>query len=544
MPVSGIVLRHTIDELPVAEVSVQLGNMDQVTEAIQSSVAINTDTFRKAAGLLQEKIYNEFRVTPDVRLIVRDGNKDFKLEFNGFLARPEMVIREGQVAIKLAMVHAKASLQAWTGQIYSSVEPYVTPYLADAFGDKSSTDAQRGGKGKSVALKVLGLIEHMMNSVELAPTVDEISEFTMMPLHRLNLRALPVVKAMLLASESTTEIDGLSDDEFDPSNCYATLLDVLRNSQNFLAALKALSHLFMFQMNADWKGNLWLEPVPSLSDGTGNRVIQVPMEQVRFNMAHLYELPLQQVVVVGPGVNLYVFSGQTGLQQGEPPATPIPLSAGEFYSGRLPEDGDIWTRMQCIARYPEVVGQDMVGNFFVLNAPSWINADAILDSQLDLAKKDLDDAKDRFANSVAGQKAIQDNFLRASKPRNKLLSYMARQLFHALYLSGTYASITVPLDLRPCVGRRYQVQDLAGRPMFEGLLRDVHHEVSLGVESAASASTTLMFTHIVVAEAKLTQLIAAASPDAVVKQAMVKLPVKRTDTVSRPAASAPSVSGK
>ena len=51
MPVSGVVLRHTIDELPTAEISVQLGNMDQVTEAIQSSVAINTDTFRKAAGL-------------------------------------------------------------------------------------------------------------------------------------------------------------------------------------------------------------------------------------------------------------------------------------------------------------------------------------------------------------------------------------------------------------------------------------------------------------------------------------------------------------
>lgn len=533
VPVSGLTLRHTIDELPYAEISLQMDNLDINQGEIAGSVAIDVAKFRQLALLFQEKILNEFRVDPNVRLVVKDENNDgaFTLTFNGFLGKPEISIQEGIVSIKVGMVHAAAALQAWNGQIYNYIEPYVIGKEA-AFDSSSSPDAQAAGKGSSVSMKVLALVEYMMRAVEMVPNTDD-EEFDMMPIHLLNQKALKIVSRVLKASEATTEIDGLGDADFNSDNLYEVLFEMIRNSPNFWTVLQQLGQTFLLQTNADWAGNLWLEPIQSVSDGTEGRRISVPLAQVRFNVAHLFELPIQQVIVVGEGQDLYVFSGTMGLNQGAAPLAPIPMPGGQYYTGRIPQDGEVWTKMQGLARYPVNSDRTLVGNFYVLQAPFWINSDTVLDTQLKQLQSGLQMTDDRWTQIIAAQPDLQNTLLKASKPRRKLLSYMAEQLFNSLYLGSTYASITVPFDLRPCVGRRYKVEDLSGEAMFDGFLKEVVHNVVLAADGASSASTDLIFTHVVVTGAKLKQLEQIATPGA------VEIPVDRVDPTFRTPDSVP-----
>lgn len=510
IPVNRVVLRHTIDELPYAEVWIQLDNRGVDENGNQGVVNINLKKFRRLMQLFQEKILNEFRLEPDVRLKIVDPN-GYNLTFNGFLGKPDFMVQEGQVNLVVSVAHAKAALQAWNGQIYNFVTPYVMPSLIDAYGEAASPEAQQANKGQSVSARVLALMEYAMKAVDMVPNQNDRTEFDMLPVHLLNQKSMSLVREVLLASKNATNIDGLQDDEFDSANLEEMLFDVIRNAPNFWAVLQMLGQMFMFQTNADWKGNLWLERIQTI-DEPGDRLISVPIAQIRFNAAHVFELPLLQVIVVGGDNALYVLSGQMGTNQGDAPAAPVPVTGSQYYSGRIADDGDVWTKMSCIAKYPPEIDRSAAGNFYVLQAPSWVNSDAILDAMYDQLGSGIDPEASRFENAGVAEENIKKALLAGNKPRIKLLQYMAEQLFKTLFLGGTMASVTVPFDVRPMVGRTYTVQDLDGDGLFIGFLRDVSHSVGLSADGGAEASTTLVFTHIRVYGAKLKQLGVISTP--------------------------------
>lgn len=509
IPVSSVTLRHTIDELPYAEIWVQLDNRSTEDSGVQGVVDMNSEKFRKLMQLFQEKILNEFKILPDCRLTVVDPN-GYKLTFNGFLGKPDFVMRDGQVNLVVGMIHAKAALQAWNGMIYNYIQPYVLNFV-DAFGEKASSEAQKADEGKSVSARVLALVEYAMRSVTVVPNQNDRTEYDMLPVHLLNQRAMPVVSEVLTASKTTTEIDGLQDDEFDDSNLNNQLFEVLRNSPSMWDALVTFGHMFLFQTNADWQGRLWLEPIQS-TELPKDRIISVPTSDIRFNAATLFQIPLLQVIVVGGDNELYVLCGNLGVNQGAPPSTPIPTTGAEHYAARIAEDGDLWTKMSCISKYPAEVDRDAVGNFFVLQAPSWVNTDAILDAMLTQLESGIDPELSRFENAGRSFNNVRDTLLANGKPRIKLLTYMAEQLFKSLFLANTSASVTIPFDVRPMVGRTYEFEDIDGHGLFIGYLKDVVHSVSLNADGASTASTTLFFTHIQVTGAQLKQLLPVLKP--------------------------------
>lgn len=505
VPLSRIVLRHTVDELPTAELTLQLDNRSKTGSAAQGSVEMSVEKFRKLAQLFQEKILNNYRLSPDVRLTLAGSTQEV-LTFNGFLGKPEVVIREGQVDIVVTMVHAKAAVQAWTGQIYNYVEPYAMPTLVDAYGESASPEAQAAAEGESISMKMFALVEYAMGHVKMEASLDDPMEYDMLPVHLLNQKAVSLVKEVLRASKSTTVIEGTGDPEFDAGNVNQVLFDILRNSPNFWSILKAMGQVFLFQINADWKGNLWMEPVRTLDD-PGQRVIAVPLSQLRFNAAHIYELPILQVIVIGDGPELFATApGELGTNQGATPPAPIPQPGADDYAGRISTDGELWTSLQCLAKYPTVVDRSQAGNFYVLRAPSWVNADTITDAQVEHLSQSLKQGGSRFDLFVEAQPEVKNLFLRQQKPRRKVLQHMAKQLFESLYLGSTFASITIPFDVRPCAGRTYTVKDTEGNGVFVGFLRDVTHSVALSADGGAEAVTHLMFTHIKVVGAALKQL--------------------------------------
>lgn len=509
IPVSRVVMRHTIDELPYAEVWVQLDNRGVDNNGAQGVVDINLQKFRRLMQLFQEKILSEFRIEPNVRLHVLDPN-GFNLTFNGFLGKPDFMIQEGQVNLVVGVCHAKSALQAWTGTIYNFIQPYVLPSFVDAYGDSASPDAQGANRSQSVSKRVLALMEYAMKAVDMVPNQNDRTEFDMLPVHLLNQQAMKLVKEVLQASELATSIDGMQDPEFDGSNLEEMLFDVIRGVPNFWAVLKELCQIFMFQINADWQGNLWLERIQTV-DAPGDRLISVPLAQIRFSAADMFEIPLLQVIVVGGDNALYVFSGEVGSNQGEPSPVPVVVSAGQ-YAGRIADDGEVWAKMTCVAKYPPDVPRNAAGNFYILQAPSWVNSDAVLDAMYDQLNDGTDPDASKIENTGTSEANIRKALLAGHKPRIKLLQYMAEQMFKTLFLGGTMASVTIPFDVRPMVGRTYTVQDLDGKGLFVGFLRDVHHAVTISPDGGADASTTLIFTHIQVSGAKLKQLLPVTNP--------------------------------
>jgi hypothetical protein len=95
------------------------------------------------------------------------------------------------------------------------------------------------------------------------------------------------------------------------------------------------------------------------------------------------------------------------------------------------------------------------------------------------------------------------------KHRMWLLEYYAQKAFYEYYLSGTSASVTLPLtlDSKLQIGRVYEVMapvpgSTQGRPLFTGYLMSVAHHVGL-TQGSGNAITTLAFSHVVVTGVKL-----------------------------------------
>jgi hypothetical protein len=498
VPVQGCNLIHTVGELPQAEILLQIDSRDAVSE-----VGINTEIYRRLSQLFQEKIQNKTSLEPDSRLTITDTS-GFRLVFNGYLGQPEVAFQSGRAIIRVSMVHAKAGVQAWNGKIYHYVQPYAYPGLFEAFSDSASPDAQAAFKSTSIAQHMQALLEFAMNSAVMVSSFDDTTSYDLLPIHNMNKKAMPMVMDVLKASRETTRIDGLQADAFAPDNMHDRIFEVLRGSPNFWVALQHISRMFMFQVNADWKGNLWLEKIPYLSD-PGDRVISVPVADLTFRSSHLYELPVLQVLVVGSDINQYVFSGQLGADQGARPLVPVPVDGSEHYAGRIAAEGDTWSRMFSLARYPEHVDRDAAGMFYVLQVPNWINDDLLAYETLEELRETAEkqsSTMDRNQQLVAIMPELRSAIQKQNTPRLKILQYMARMFFEELYLGATYATVTVPFDARPCAGRTYKVQDFAGNPLFSGYLRSVNHSVSI-VPPGAVASTTLVFSHILVSGARL-----------------------------------------
>src|SRR6202008_3249450 len=162
------------------------------------------------------------------------------------------------------------------------------------------------------------ILEYLMNHAYLEPNQLDPNEYDALPIHLLNKRAFPLVKEVLTASRFTTEIDGLQSDDFNEENLLRQLWTLFLSAGPFSNALPGLCQMFMFQMNADYQGNLWLEDVQYLEDPK-DRIIQIPLSSVNFTCAHLFTLPVLQVIVIGQGNEVYVYSGMTGTNVGQEP---------------------------------------------------------------------------------------------------------------------------------------------------------------------------------------------------------------------------------
>lgn len=491
VPVTNIELQHTVEEPPSAQVSVQIDQQRRFRqdEVSVGGVKIDLNQFGRIHQLLQDKILNRFKLETDARLVVSDGIGN-EIQFNGFSGRPTMTLRNGELMLNIGSVHPVVALQAYTSQIYAQQNNYaVAAWRTFLEQNDRLTD--------SIAERVLGMVEVLARDGVINQDSTS-STAPPLPVHNLNLETIDRVKQFLESSIELTRYPGVDRSTFD-EGLHQTLYQVLSGSPNFLMALRAISESFLFQMNANWSGESWMEHWGMLAPSDG-RVIQSPEENIKFSMNHMFELPVSQVLIQSGGRGYFMLSDITSVPD-PAPSSPKPTSLGQAIQSPT---GTFDTSLTNIRAYPETISQDAKGQYYLVRAPRWVASPS--QASVQNAKERIGGSK--FETAVSRLNQERGRLQSQDKDRDVILDHLSRIIFKDINLKNTRSNISIPLDLRPQVGRNYEVRNLDGQLLFSGYLRSVNHYINLGT-GGGSSYTTLTFSHILAPDVTL-QSIASA----------------------------------
>lgn len=490
---NSVTLVHSVDAMPSVTASLQIENRDARNVVTQGSVKMDIARFNQFTRALQERVLNNFQLDPDMQVIMTDG-EGTTLRFNGFLGSPAFAIREGNVGLSASAVHAKTVLQAFNARIY-----LMRRYYGDeAYSDFVATDEGAAAVATdSVARRIKAWISFLMKQAVMVTDKSEEGVFDFLPVHNMNLAVLPYVNEVLDASEDTTEIEGLSNPEFDNRKIMDAISDVLSTSPNFLQSLTHLANIFQFQINHDAAGNLWLEQIQTLDD-PGGRIIQTPHENVAFSLTSKFEMPITQVFVMSAGSELYSYS-DIGSNIGAAPVAPVLMDSGVRDNLSILQESEYGFYLSSVARYPKSIEKNARGTFYVLQAPNWVNAESVtLQDRLTV----VDRVPNRFTTAPTKVDDQVKTMAAHEDARQKVLDYLAERTYKTLYLDTATANVSIPLNLKVLPGRTYNVVSMNGAQVFSGFLVSATHQI--GVENRFGlARTDMRFSHVRAANARI-----------------------------------------
>lgn len=519
VPVSAVDLYHKIDELPYAQIRMQLDNRDarQTGVAKIGNVKLDLEQFGKLHKVMQEKIFNDFALTPDVAILVKDAEGN-ELKFVGFLGDPSFRLIEGDLILTVTAVHHMAVLQAVNAQIYAEQPNYELPFLAGAFSEAGPItaditpgfflDIQKLGRivedlaklkdaplrSDSIAQRIRVILEalHKRYTGHLNLETGQLDTF---PVFNLNAKALKYATDFLKRSEPFTMIEGIKDENFQSDTLHFSIYQALVNSPNFLMALSVFRSMFLFQMNATWDGKAWLEHLFTVHPTEGRR-IQSPVIDVAYSVARMFELPIVQVLVQSGGSGFWILQGEQGVNTGDAPLSPEPTPFGDAARATI-DRGE--TSLKSIAKFPLTVKSTAAGNYYLIQAPAWVGPDRFLREDMENPGRK---GRSKFDVVPEVYELMRKKLKDKDGARKKVLDYLAEFTFKDLVLQGTAATEVIPLNVAVAAGRTYDVVSMEEDEMYSGYLRGITHSIVISKE-AASATTTLMFTHIRAANATL-----------------------------------------
>lgn len=518
--VTSLTLYHTINTLPYAEFVVVLDNQPSASGIAQfQGIEININTISQLSKILQEKFYNSFNLKPDVHITLFDDNGDegSTIDFYGFLSNPSVLIRNGQFLLQFTALHQMAILQAFNPQIYSATYYYAKSenFLEDAFATKPRND--------SIADRIAVTVSALMNTyqtnwqsledptaLKLDYTLEQANSLQYEPaqwnVHTLNQQVVSILQGVLNDSSALTNIDGLSlngqeNPNFHEAPLHETIMELFINSVNAMEALKNLIQPFIFQLNATWSGKLWMEHLQTLV--VPQNMLVVPIEGMSFSLASMMELPLLQVIVRGPGSEMYAGS-PISMISSVAPLWPRVADPGpeEFYNAT--QTGSL------LARYPGKIptktdGTPVPGRYVYVDAPSWICRDfQVLQPEAIAVKPPEQDA---LVLNITNQQANEKRYADMSSSRIPFLNYLAQYVFNDNFLRRTSARVKTPLFLKPQVGRTYFVRTMGqDKTILMAYLQSVTHTITLDETGGGAYDTELVFSHVRARDAVLSPI--------------------------------------
>lgn len=478
VPVSQIVLTHTVNELPQVSFNTQIDNRNG------GSTEINIPTFMKFCANQQSYLVNRFHtfganldnasaidaaLKADLAIKVVDGDSNV-LNFSGFLSQPSFSVMQGQLNMQFNGIHSMAMLQNLSLQLYPLIQLYAVKDLTLPTGTNESFN--------SIGTHVDAIISNIFDQFETAlnPTFRNYTE--LQGTHAIN-RAVynKFAKNFLEISKGRTLVPLI--DESLPGQVKGSaqarvdceIERLLLSSQNFFSAiLEGLIPSFKFQMNADWNGKAWLEVI-RMHEDPGARLIVAPLENVRFNVAASIEAPLSRVYVRAGRLDLYAYLDQTSNSSDLRQMVAYPPISQSELDGTAPELGP--------------------GVAYVVDAPEWLQDNSTAANTLSPT-----DDSDLTIDSMLAKFRTQESTFRAQlKARLNILQWLAEFTYKEHFLRYTTAYVSTPLNLLVEVGKTYQVKSTDGVLLFTGYLQSVSHTINLGQEGGEAVSA-LVFSHI------------------------------------------------
>lgn len=503
--VDTVTMYHTINNLPYVEFSAALDNGNAKATGVASikGVKIDLDKIGQLGKLLQERVMNDFSVDPDVSLDITDGDGNHKV-FRGYLGNPTFQVSGSQLIMVFTALHSMASLQAFNPQIYFSSEFF-------AVGQDPLKPFFQLNRFRSIAKRLQVAIDGLITSfggfrgdtAEAATaTVNQTLLNRPEPLqwdvHSLNTnpKILADLHQVLADSEKLTEIDGIELEDFNDVWLDRGMYDSITGNIHMIDVLKSTTPMFLFQMNCMWEHKLWLEH--SMTMEVPRSMIKAPIGDIAFSLASMFEIPVLQVVLQGAGSEFYVYSPiSEDINQ-----APVAPEVGAPEHQEVP---DIYDQSgKTLLRYPSQVtlvpktsispGGIQPGTYLTVQAPAWIGPDFVKVSAE--ATTDENPNIDGIRSVADYQKAQSVNFAGMAGARAKVLSYIAKYVFRDVFLRRTNATIRIPFNLAPQVGRTYFIQATGQvESLYIGYLQSVTHTVKIE-GNASIADTQLVFTHV------------------------------------------------
>lgn len=131
--------------------------------------------------------------------------------------------------------------------------------------------------------------------------------------------------------------------------------------------------------------------------------------------------------------------------------------------------------------------------------PSWLNYDL---ADVQKLKKSKEVKREFKPGEVESKKKEQEQQLTERKKiLEEILSEWGMSVYAWISLERSVASITVPLNFKPELGKRYEVKNKEGAALFSGFLIGIQHNLSS--DGRGQALTTLDFSHIMAGDFKL-----------------------------------------
>jgi len=482
VPVSQVVLRHKINELPQVTFNLQLDNRDG------GSTGIDLPTYIKFVGDQQNYLVNRFRrvngrdlsnqstidraLQADLAVRVVDGDGKV-LNFSGFLTQPTFNVQQGEIGLMFNGVHSMAAIQNLNLQLYSMVQLYAIRNLTLPTGANESFNSI-GTHMDAIILNIFKQFEDGLN-----PGNRNYSELA--ATHQIN-KAIyeKFVKNFLTVSKGRTIVPLVN--AIVPEKVKGSLqarVDgeigrILLGGQNFLdVVLQGLVPDFKFQMNANWNGQAWLEVIRT-QENVGDRSITAPIESISFSVASSIEAPIQRVYVRCGRLDLYGLLDM--------------ISQG--------------TTLRQMSAYPPITEEEKAGKkpnlapgvAYVTDAPAWLQDDVATADTI----SPTDNSDHSLAASLSKFRAREQSFLDTQLQREDIMQWLAEFTYKEHFLRYTSAVMSVPLMLEAEVGKTYLVNSPDGTKLFTGFLDEVSHSIVLGQKDGV-AQTVLHFSHVKVA---------------------------------------------
>jgi hypothetical protein len=520
VPTVSVTFYHSIDQLPYVVVDAQLDNDKLKVLGLSPNLA----SFIKLAGETQTYLINKLRLNADFQTLAQDGQGN-PVSFTGFMSNPVFSFQPGMLVLRYTGMHLMSGLQGFNMNIYTSLTNQYTnvdigqlsnPSLGELGYATDASDAILSydiSNQSSVAARLNAIIVNAMdnftNMIGTDANQEQLNINDLVAVHNLNLNTYEkFVKPFLIGdathagSISSTVLPGLGDND-NPTAYVLSQVDnwlakILFSAANFSDSIPSLCDMMRFQMNADWAGSAWLEPIQMYSD-PGTNVVKAPMENITFNVANTYELPLLKVQMILPGGPDYTYNSMI------PSGSPTWTVYDPAQSAQLINDAQIAAVQEAtvntfpnVLSYPQkkLSGSDL-GVFYMVSPPHWISPDAVMINNAidtnDTGGLDPNDALKAF-------QTLDKQTARFSQIKTGVLDQILEDTWKERFLSGSSATLTLPFCAPVQVGYNYQVQSVTdGSLIFTGYLAGVSHTIAQHGQGQATVQTQCAFSHVQVA---------------------------------------------